>query len=77
MKDGNGLSLRCCGEACDGCDLADWLDMIPMGDVRWADGGWMVFCFFGFCLLSRLVDFVGVSACRHVPGFRNLAVDVT
>eukprot|EP00956_Cyclotella_meneghiniana_P024015 scaffold47872_cov53-Cyclotella_meneghiniana.AAC.2 len=27
--------------------------------------------------MIRPVDFVGVSACRHVPGFRDLAVDVT
>ena len=28
-------------------------------------------------LARRLVDFVGVSACQHVPCFRVLAVDVT
>ena len=27
--------------------------------------------------MTRPVDFVGVSACRHVPGFRDLVVDVT
>eukprot|EP00956_Cyclotella_meneghiniana_P029699 scaffold72735_cov26-Cyclotella_meneghiniana.AAC.1 len=58
--------------------------LAPTHDTRYSSYTWYfsTFCATYISQISTLnhsspVDFVGLSACRHVLGFRDLAVDVT